>query len=717
MQQAETRLSIPIVRLALALAICVMGVHVVGANPLNVVPLLNGERNDSLNLWGGPLLAGNTAGFTRQSAVVRSGLGAYRASLGSMPNNDFKFFQTFSSALASQNYRQDRSLTSYSSLGGYVRNDTSADLSFSIELKDYRDSTSHSAVRSFTIPAGGTWTNINVPLDLGTGWTVTGNPDLNRVYAVSFLVNSNFGPANGSIYLDDFELIESGPTIDAATAPIRDVVERLAQRQFNALWTARNKSSALIPNSSDNASIGALNTTTGVVWNLPAAIRRGWVSQADADSYMLQLTTTLNSNRNQTTYLPTRFLDLATGAPVTDHEESSIDAAFIALALHQYKSQPGTAPAVAAAIDGVQDRFNFSAFMTSGAARQAYFQPTGQFGCCTYSGYTNEHKVIALAAEVSDSFHVPLATQWNKDTGRSLASLVDPQQDHLVYSFGTDYRAPFVQALLNLFVDVSDRGADNFPTRTLARNPWMNFVRYETEVAAKLQQLGRDDFMQPDAGAGAGTYQPWNLYNNFGQPNLFQPWSVAFMLLAGAPGAEDALRFMLDNGLGNGLDGPLGLADSAQWATGATDPTAVPSFADNWNMTLSLLAMMQYLDGDESAARFFADLPAVDAALDTVFIAGDYTGNGLVNQFDYTAWRSTFGSRTQLAADGNNNGVIDAGDYTIWRDRASGAGSPAAALPEPGCLPLLATGPVACACRHRRVRAIAIPCRLRWRAP
>ena len=103
-----------------------------------------------------------------------------------------------------------------------------------------------------------------------------------------------------------------------------------------ALWSARNKTSGLIPNSSDNVSIGALNTTTGVAWNLPSAVRRGWVTQSDADAWMGQLVTSLNTNRNQTTYLPTRFLDLVTAAPVTDHEESSIDASFICLALHNY---------------------------------------------------------------------------------------------------------------------------------------------------------------------------------------------------------------------------------------------------------------------------------------------------------------------------------------------------------------------------------------------
>ena len=111
---------------------------------------------------------------------------------------------------------------------------------------------------------------IEVPLDLASGWTIDGSPDLQRTYALGFLVNEDFGPINGSIYLDDFNLVEKGPSIDVATAPIETIVERLAKRQFMGLWAARNKTSGLIPNSSNNVAIGALNTTTGVVWNLPA---------------------------------------------------------------------------------------------------------------------------------------------------------------------------------------------------------------------------------------------------------------------------------------------------------------------------------------------------------------------------------------------------------------------------------------------------------------
>lgn len=689
---------------ALAVMLCLAASEMSPAGDLSVVPFFNGERSDTLNLWGGIFLPGNTQSVFKQTSVTRTGSGAYQAILGSVPAGSSRFFQTFSSDVDyTPGRRQDRNLTRYDTIQGYFRNDTGQDLSVSLELKDYRDSTSHRAISdSVTIPAGGTWEPISRSLDLSSGWTVTGSPDLSRTFAVSFLVDNDLPgatTASGSLYLDDFELVEKGGSIDVATAPMSTIVERLAHRQFDALWTARNKTSGIIPNTSDNVTLGALNTTTGVVWTLPSAIRHGWVTQTEADAYMGQLVTSLNTNRDQTEYLPTRFLDLVTASPsaTTQEEESSIDAAFLALALHNYKSQPATPSALHDSIDALENRFDFSAFAGAGAFRQAYFQPTGQFGCCTYSGYTNENKVIALAAALSDDHNVPLANMWNKDVGRTLAYLVDPDQRHLVYSYGTQYRAPFVQALLNLFVDTSGRGADNYSNRALARNPWANFVRYENEVSAKLEQLGRDNFFQPDAGFDPQhtTYQPWNLYNNFGRPNVFQPWSVAEALMAGAPGAEDALRFLLDNGLADGLDGPLGLADSAEWATGAANPIAVPSFADNWNMTLSLMAFMEYLDGLDRASLFFANLPEVEAALDTVFIAGDYNGDGDVDEDDYLYWRNTFGSRIYLAADGNNDGIIDAADYTVWRDIFENLGSGAgAAVPEPGMLHLLAVGAI-----------------------
>jgi hypothetical protein len=72
-------------------------------------------------------------------------------------------------------------------------------------------------------------------------------------------------------------------------------------------------------------------------------------------------------------------------------------------------------------------------------------------------------------------------------------------------------------------------------------------------------------------------------------------------------------------------------------------------------------------------------------------LAGDYNGDGKVSAADYTVWRDTLGSSTDLRADGNNSTTIDPGDYTIWLDNfgagfGSGAGSVAFAVPEPSAL-------------------------------
>ncbi|TWT35938.1 CotH protein [Posidoniimonas corsicana] len=49
-------------------------------------------------------------------------------------------------------------------------------------------------------------------------------------------------------------------------------------------------------------------------------------------------------------------------------------------------------------------------------------------------------------------------------------------------------------------------------------------------------------------------------------------------------------------------------------------------------------------------------------------LPGDYDASGLVDQQDYSVWRSTYGSTTDLRADGNGDGRVDAADYTVWRD-------------------------------------------------
>jgi endonuclease/exonuclease/phosphatase family metal-dependent hydrolase len=76
-------------------------------------------------------------------------------------------------------------------------------------------------------------------------------------------------------------------------------------------------------------------------------------------------------------------------------------------------------------------------------------------------------------------------------------------------------------------------------------------------------------------------------------------------------------------------------------------------------------------------------------------IAGDYNGNGIVDAADYTVWRDTLGSMSDLRANGDDTdtsaGVVDAADYDYWKvhfgETSPGAGSrgggATARVPEP----------------------------------
>jgi hypothetical protein len=70
-------------------------------------------------------------------------------------------------------------------------------------------------------------------------------------------------------------------------------------------------------------------------------------------------------------------------------------------------------------------------------------------------------------------------------------------------------------------------------------------------------------------------------------------------------------------------------------------------------------------------------------------LAGDYTGDGRVDAADYTAWRDTLGSTTELAADGDASGVIDAPDYDVWVTNYGDSAASSTAVPEPAAATLV----------------------------
>jgi phosphatidylinositol-3-phosphatase len=85
----------------------------------------------------------------------------------------------------------------------------------------------------------------------------------------------------------------------------------------------------------------------------------------------------------------------------------------------------------------------------------------------------------------------------------------------------------------------------------------------------------------------------------------------------------------------------------------------------------------------------------------SVWFAGDYNHDGVVDAADYTNWRDTLGSTLApgSGADGNGDGVIDQGDYDVWKanfGNHSGAGAGAkSAVPEPASLWMLVVGMLA----------------------
>jgi autotransporter-associated beta strand protein len=85
-------------------------------------------------------------------------------------------------------------------------------------------------------------------------------------------------------------------------------------------------------------------------------------------------------------------------------------------------------------------------------------------------------------------------------------------------------------------------------------------------------------------------------------------------------------------------------------------------------------------------------------------LLGDYNQDGVVDAADYTVWRDTLGSTTDLRADGNDNGVIDQGDFAIWKAHfgehtGSGSGS-ASPVPEPSTTAMVLTAAILLAARR-----------------
>lgn len=606
----------------LVLLLVFLGWQAAEAADVKQVPLWDGETSATpdgllINRFGGPVvhLGATKTTVSHVTDVVHAGHGAYRAAIAG-PISDFAFFQLALSGFGpTADYVMSRDLLRFDSLCFWIKNETGVAFNLKLEIKDYRDSNDHRQVRYYLIPANSNWTRLCAPLS--TGWMVVGNPDLRQARLIGFVLEAAAGsPLNGAVYFDDVVLVEPGSPMDPEAAPLRTLVEQIARRQFDGLWGSRSRSHGLIPLNSVYADVGALNCTGALVKLLPVACQQAWITREEANAYMATLVATLNTLMNKATYLPPRYVNWLTLAPNFVREESPVDAAFLALALYQYsKSLPPLPPDLQSQIDGLLARFNFSAFGSPQGWKLAYVYDPPGFTAGSYDGYSGEIWTISLAAHLMPANRVDITTYYHTGINREKAFLASPALTQVVHSYAA-FRAPFLQWLFSLFVKLDRFPVDNYPVPELATNPLRNAIRYQCDAHLYLNQQGRALFLQPDAGDdGSGShYEQYSCYNNFGEPDLFMPWSVAFSLLGDPNFGEPALRNHLKNPLP--LHGPLGLSDSSFWATGASEPYGITARHDFWNVSLSTMAMCQYLFQDN---EFLTNLPEVHAALRKVF--------------------------------------------------------------------------------------------------
>lgn len=585
------------------------------------VPLWDGETSatpdgDLINRFGGPVVhLGDTKTTVRHvTDVVHTGCGAYRADLAGTVK-DFAFFQLALSGFGpTKQYVMSRDLGRFDSLCFWLKNGTGVSFTLKLEIKDYRDTNDHVMVRRYSIPSHSSWMRLCAALPPGSGWQVTGAPDLQRAWLIGFVFEAQPKlPLQGAVHFDDVVLVEPGTALDAKTASLSALVQHLAHRQFDGLWGSRSRTHGLVPLNSAYADVAALNSTAAVVKLLPVACEHQWITPAQANEYLTVLLTTLNTLMDRSKYLPPRYADWVTLQPNFMQEESPIDAAFLALALYQYEFLPATPASLRTKIKQFLTRLDFRAFGSTKGWRLAYRADPPGFTEGTYDGYSGEIWTISLAAHLMPAHQVDIKTYYHSGILRTPAYLTEASLAHVVHT-DPRFRAPFLQWLFPLFVDLEDYGADSYPVKALATNPLRNAILYQKDMDHHLTALGRSLFLQPEAGDdGSGAhYEQYSCYNSSGAPDLFMPWSAAFTLRAEPDCAAASLR----NSLSNGLHGPYGLSDSVHWQTGRAAPDQVTARNDFWNTALATMALVSFLDRD---SRFLSDLPEVRSALREVF--------------------------------------------------------------------------------------------------
>ena len=190
----------------------------------------------------------------------------------------------------------------------------------------------------------------------------------------------------------------------------------------------------------------------------------------------------------------------------------------------------------------------------------------------------------------------------------------------------------------------------------------------------------------------------------------FDNWnSLSDQMYDAIDGAIDA-----DTTVGNGI------GETWDEAGGSDDGVLSESFllgSSVFNMNdppVDLGFIFKYLTGDVNNLTFqYRDsvtggvFTGEIATVTTMALLGDYNGNNVIDAADYTVWRDAMTAGATSLLNDSTPGSVNEADFTYWRAHfgetlGSGAGSSAAAVPEPGSLLLaLCGGLMACVIRVR----------------
>lgn len=150
------------------------------------------------------------------------------------------------------------------------------------------------------------------------------------------------------------------------------------------------------------------------------------------------------------------------------------------------------------------------------------------------------------------------------------------------------------------------------------------------------------------------------------------------------------------------LDGTIELRTAAGYSPQFGDAFELLSVAGQLNGAFATQVLPGMSDGLQWKIS-----QSTGSLLATVVLAGDYNGDGNVDAADYTVWRDSNGSTTNLSADGDGNGVVNEDDRIFWAARYGATAPEAASIPEPTSV-LLLVGTLAVAASTTARRAITM---------